>query len=206
MPKRNPKYPQLVCKPCWELKYCPYGILVEEFPLSPGHRTLDDIKASYNELIEGFGRGDFKTRDDISDAIERLQYHVPENWAQFEGYDTTDLECNVFGHICPVFLVAEGATETRERRRIDSRYIPREVMLKVVRRDGQMCQICRKNVPDNDLHLDHIIPISRGGTSTVENIRVLCSECNRKKSDSLDEILAPQLRVLDADGRAPPDV
>lgn len=24
-----------VCKPCWEIKYCPYGILVEDFPLSP---------------------------------------------------------------------------------------------------------------------------------------------------------------------------
>lgn len=24
-----------VCKPCWELKYCPYGPFVEEFPLLP---------------------------------------------------------------------------------------------------------------------------------------------------------------------------
>ena len=26
---------QTVCKPCWELKYCPYGPLVENFPLLP---------------------------------------------------------------------------------------------------------------------------------------------------------------------------
>ena len=28
-----------ICKPCWELKYCPYGPLVEDFPLPP--ITLD---------------------------------------------------------------------------------------------------------------------------------------------------------------------
>ena len=66
MPKK-PKYPQDVCKPCWELKYCPYGILVEEFPLSPGHRSLADITARFNEILEGFARGDFKTREEVSD-------------------------------------------------------------------------------------------------------------------------------------------
>jgi 5-methylcytosine-specific restriction endonuclease McrA len=63
------------------------------------------------------------------------------------------------------------------------------VMLKVVRRDGQMCQLCGCNVKDDKLHLDHIIPISRGGTSSTENLRVLCADCNLKKSDSLDELL-----------------
>lgn len=29
--KRRTKH---ICKPCWELKYCPYGPLVEQFPLS----------------------------------------------------------------------------------------------------------------------------------------------------------------------------
>ena len=95
----------------------------------------------------------------------------------------------MFGHICPVFLVAEGATETKVGRRPPSRHIPRDVMLKVVRRDGHMCQLCGRNVSDNELHLDHIIPVSRGGISTVENLRLLCAECNREKSDSLDELL-----------------
>jgi hypothetical protein len=27
-----------VCKPCWELKYCPYGPLVEQSPLLPSKR------------------------------------------------------------------------------------------------------------------------------------------------------------------------
>jgi hypothetical protein len=34
--KRRTKH---VCKPCWELKYCPYGPLVEDFPTSPVSRA-----------------------------------------------------------------------------------------------------------------------------------------------------------------------
>jgi transcription initiation factor IIE alpha subunit len=32
---RNSSY---ICKPCWEIKYCPYGQLVEQFPLPPPTR------------------------------------------------------------------------------------------------------------------------------------------------------------------------
>ncbi|MEW8053220.1 MAG: HNH endonuclease signature motif containing protein [Candidatus Thiodiazotropha sp.] len=58
-------------------------------------------------------------------------------------------------------------------------------MLQVVRRDGHICQKFRVNVPDDEIEFDHIIPISKGGPSSVENLRVLCRTCNRKKSDSL---------------------
>jgi 5-methylcytosine-specific restriction endonuclease McrA len=63
-------------------------------------------------------------------------------------------------------------------------------MLKVVRRDGQVCAICRVNIPDDKIEFDHIIPISRGGPTSPENLRVLCRDCNRKKSDALSELLA----------------
>ena len=62
-------------------------------------------------------------------------------------------------------------------------------MLKVVRRDSQRCQMCNKYVHDNEIEFDHIIPFSKGGPTTTENIRILCRSCNRKKSDSLKEIL-----------------
>src|SRR5262245_10158920 len=40
------------------------------------------------------------------------------------------------------------------------------------------CMICGS---DQDLTGDHIVPLSKGGTSTAENIRVLCRRCNSRK-------------------------
>lgn len=102
----------------------------------------------------------------------------------------SDAACRVFGHICPVFSVAEPLTETKSRRS-HSRYITNEVMLKVVRRDGQICQICHTAVPDNQVKFDHVIPFSRGGPTTADNLRLVHADCNVEKGDALKEIIHP---------------
>jgi hypothetical protein len=45
----KPRFKHIVCKPCWELKYCPYGSLVEYFPLlsEEDGLTLTEVKKSY---------------------------------------------------------------------------------------------------------------------------------------------------------------
>lgn len=122
------------------------------------------------------------------ELIERFQYSAPGRWEWISQYQTEELGCNVFGHICPVFFMAEPFTETKEGRRI-GRSIPRDIMLKVVRRDGQICQSCHQPVRDDEVEFDHVIPFSMGGPMTAENLRLLCRRCNREKSDSLDELL-----------------
>lgn len=52
-------------------------------------------------------------------------------------------------------------------------------------RDNYTCQICGKYMPDGvGLHIDHIVPIKKGGKSIPSNLQVLCSKCNGKKSGS----------------------
>lgn len=62
-------------------------------------------------------------------------------------------------------------------------------MLKVVRRDNHICQSCYQYVRDDEIEFDHVIPVSKGGPTTVDNLQLLCRECNRKKSNSLNEFL-----------------
>ena len=63
------------------------------------------------------------------------------------------------------------------------RVIPTSVKLAVWKRDGGKCAQCGSNV---SLHFDHIIPWSRGGSSTdVENIQLLCAAHNLSKSDEI---------------------
>jgi hypothetical protein len=132
--------------------------------------------------------GRLKTKEQIYEAIEKILCLEPNRWSWISQFQTEELSCNVYGHICPVFLSAEPFTETKEGRR-HGRKIPREIMLQVIRRDGQICQVCRKNVQDNEVEFDHRIPFTRGGPTTAENIRLLCRQCNRRKKDSLGEIL-----------------
>lgn len=169
-----------VCKPCWELKYCPYGPLVEDFPLPSIPRA--EMEA-HNEILEEqlrLGIADPVRRTEVQrmvDGFNPLEY--PEN----DDSRGDEQACSVFGHYCPVFFVNEPLTETQELRRI-GRHIPRSAMLRVVRRDNSQCQICGRPLLDDEIEFDHLIPVSKGGSSEEHNLRVACFACNRSKSGS----------------------
>lgn len=56
----------------------------------------------------------------------------------------------------------------------------------ILRRDGFRCQICGSSAQDGvKLHVDHIIPVSRGGLTVPSNLRTLCDRCNMGKSDKM---------------------
>ncbi len=65
-----------------------------------------------------------------------------------------------------------------------TRVIPSQVKLDVWKRDGGKCVVCGSN---DNLHFDHIIPYSRGGTSLdTKNIQILCARHNLRKRDKIE--------------------
>jgi 5-methylcytosine-specific restriction endonuclease McrA len=48
-------------------------------------------------------------------------------------------------------------------------------------RDGNLCQYCGQTFPTSELSLDHVMPRSRGGEASWENIVCACVECNVRK-------------------------
>jgi hypothetical protein len=52
-------------------------------------------------------------------------------------------------------------------------------------RDGGICHICGDLVAPDDVHFDHVIPLSKGGSHTYDNIKVAHSVCNLRKRDKL---------------------
>jgi len=60
--------------------------------------------------------------------------------------------------------------------------IPREVRRAVFQRDGGQCAECGSKF---DLQYDHVIPVVLGGATTVDNLQLLCGECNRLKGADL---------------------
>ena len=63
-----------------------------------------------------------------------------------------------------------------------------ELRQQIMRRDNYTCQICGKYMPDGrDIHIDHIVPIARGGKTVPDNLQVLCSHCNLSKGAKMPD-------------------
>ena len=63
------------------------------------------------------------------------------------------------------------------------RLIPTAVKIEVWNRDGGKCVICGST---DELHFDHDLPYSKGGTSvTAENVQLLCARHNLQKHDRI---------------------
>jgi len=61
-------------------------------------------------------------------------------------------------------------------------YIPREVRRIVWHRAGGKCEDCGGT---ESLEFDHIIPVAKGGSASLQNLQLLCRRCNRQKSAAI---------------------
>ena len=55
----------------------------------------------------------------------------------------------------------------------------------ILERDQFTCQYCGQSAPDVRLEVDHIIPVTKGGTDEIENLKTSCYACNMGKNNRL---------------------
>ena len=70
------------------------------------------------------------------------------------------------------------------QRALMTKSLRKEIML----RDNYTCQVCGISIKDEPhllLEIDHIVPLSRGGVTSLNNLQTLCWRCNRKKGAKL---------------------
>jgi hypothetical protein len=68
-----------------------------------------------------------------------------------------------------------------------SRNINLKIRFTVLSRDNFTCKACGRSPakePGVELHVDHVVPWSRGGETELDNLQTLCSKCNLGKSDN----------------------
>lgn len=81
-------------------------------------------------------------------------------------------------------LLSEPLSPSESQGIDHDRIIPTSVKLEVWKRDKGMCVKCGSS---DNLHFDHIIPYSKGGSSLVaENIQLLCARHNLAKRDKIE--------------------
>ncbi|ATZ21789.1 HNH endonuclease [Mesoplasma tabanidae] len=76
------------------------------------------------------------------------------------------------------------------RRRYERSLVSDRVRIQILNRDNLTCQVCgesKKNDSSLVLHIDHKVPIAKGGNSDLSNLWTLCKRCNLGKSDLILE-------------------
>jgi 5-methylcytosine-specific restriction endonuclease McrA len=65
----------------------------------------------------------------------------------------------------------------------------------VLARDGFRCQYCGRLPPNSELTVDHVMPRSRGGATSWENLVAACEACNHRKGDRTPQEAKMPLRT-----------
>lgn len=68
-------------------------------------------------------------------------------------------------------------------RLIDAAAVPHSVRFQVLADSNRRCALCGASEKERPLHVDHILPRSRGGTNERTNLQVLCARCNTAKGN-----------------------
>ena len=63
------------------------------------------------------------------------------------------------------------------------RKLTKQLRTQVLVRDGYRCRMCGRTSDEVKLQVDHVRPVSAGGTDTLDNLAALCRDCNLGKSD-----------------------
>jgi 5-methylcytosine-specific restriction endonuclease McrA len=91
---------------------------------------------------------------------------------------------NVFRFILRLSDRNENLSDDFPQAREHSRLIPSEIKKEVWKRDSGRCVICGET---KNLHFDHDLPFSKGGTSlSAKNVRLLCMKHNLEKSAKIE--------------------
>lgn len=106
------------------------------------------------------------------------RYALVDAWTQWDGVR------NVYKFKLVPLVSADDNEQTPAYEADLTRNIPSSVKAEVYKRDGGKCRICGATT---DLHYDHILPYSKGGSSTTaENVQILCRRHNLMKRDNIE--------------------
>ncbi len=163
-----------VYKPCWDLRYCPYGVLVELFPLLL-QVTRTQAIARNEHLKRSLKDGLYSEKmapifQSEVDTFNLLDYPETEEEIRFKNES-----CKHFGHICPVFFTGEFLENSEEllRQRADITVLEKnEAAAKNVSLSSYECQECGTTLEDYEVGFERELKSGK--------VVVRCESCGRK--------------------------
>ena len=93
----------------------------------------------------------------------------------------------VFKDLAIIYNDWKNGNKFEETKKQERKIMNDDIRYNVLKRDNYSCQICGATAKDGaKLHVDHIIPVSKGGKTVMNNLQTLCERCNIGKSDKTE--------------------
>ena len=131
---------------------------------------------------------DFKVNNNSPEVVKAYEKVFPGVWSLKGFFDLIDYKIvndgkrNVFRFV--LRLSERDGLNNADFEIKHTRLIPSEVKRDVWKRDHGKCVLCGSS---KNLHFDHDLPFSKGGTSlSARNVRLLCMKCNLQKSAKIE--------------------
>src|SRR5689334_23493453 len=113
-------------------------------------------------------------------AVRRAMVLLLKGVAQAEEVHNAEVHSSAHSHRVPSVIRLLAYRHIPQQSRALSR---KNILL----RDRNTCQFCGAVFPSSELTLDHVVPRSRGGRSSWENLVACCYRCNNTKGDRTPE-------------------
>jgi 5-methylcytosine-specific restriction endonuclease McrA len=113
-------------------------------------------------------------------AVRRAMVLLLKGVAQAEELHASEVHSAAHAHKVPSVIRLLAYRHIPQQSRALSR---KNILL----RDRNTCQFCGRVFPSSELTLDHVVPRSRGGRSSWENLVACCYRCNNDKGDRTPE-------------------
>jgi hypothetical protein len=164
-------------------------------PSTPAPKAVDQVAQIHSGRLTQNGRffgaaQDFKRGARLPERVRVYEKIKPGIWSYNGIFHLHDAWTERDEHraVFKFRLVAVQGEENLDRpARVEAerrRIIPSHVRLEVWERDRGKCTICGAV---DELHFDHVVPFSKGGTSmTAGNVQLLCARHNLQKSDRIE--------------------
>ncbi|MFA5047666.1 MAG: HNH endonuclease [Patescibacteria group bacterium] len=139
---------------------------------------------------------------DIYGVISKMYLEEKMCPLEISNYLSTEVDINISPRSIQRNIVKMGIVRTKSesfnlsigrgrkdynhlKKTVKSRDLRKGINLKlryqILKRDDFKCVLCGNSAKDDLLMIDHIIPVVKGGTNNLNNLRTLCRQCNLGK-------------------------
>lgn len=126
-----------------------------------------------------------KPPQDIEISIT-FRYDSPQGRKHYENTATYYFDDYLFACVA-IPLEQQRVADSKTQQQFERAKMSNSLRYDIMKRDGFRCVLCGAKASDGiTLHVDHIIPIAKGGKTEWDNLRTLCDRCNSGKRDKYD--------------------